>query len=70
MTPEAAQVLGRLEASNEHMATKAEVAQLETKLVERVASLESKLTWAFIGLAVTGFIAISSLSTLIVRLVS
>ena len=44
MTPEAAQVLGRLEASNEHMATKAEVAQLETKLVERVASLESKLT--------------------------
>ena len=70
MTPEASQLLGRLEALTEHMATKAEVAQLETKLVEHTANLESKLTRAFIGLVASVIIAAASLGTLIVRLVS
>ena len=68
MDPLMDQRISRLEGSSEHMATKAEVAQLEVRMGDRLASLEARLTWAFIGLIVTAIVAISSVGMLVLEL--
>lgn len=37
--------VSKLEGAYDHLATKSDLAQLETKLVQMVGDLESKLTW-------------------------
>ena len=68
MDPPMDQRISRLEGSSEHMATKADVAQLEVRMGDRLASLETRLTWAFIGLIVTAIAAISSVGMLVLEL--
>lgn len=68
MDPQMDQRISRLEGSSEHMATKAEVAQLEVRMGDRVASLEARLTWALIGLIVTAIVAVSSVGMLVLEL--
>ena len=66
--PHLDQRISRLEGSSEHMATKAEVAQLEVRMGDRLASLESRLTWAVIGLIVTAIVAISAVAMFVLEL--
>ena len=41
--------VARLEGAYEHLATKADLAQLELRLTQQMAQMESRLTWRMIG---------------------
>ena len=41
--------VARLEGAYEHLATKADLAQLELRLTQEMAQVESRLTWRLIG---------------------
>ena len=43
--------VARLEGAYEHLATKADLAQLELRLTQEMAQVESRLTWRLIGAA-------------------
>ena len=43
--------IARLEGAYEHLATKADLAQLELRLTQQMAQMESRLTWRMIGAA-------------------
>ena len=43
--------VARLEGAYEHLATKADLAQLELRLTQEMAQVESRLTWRMIGAA-------------------
>ena len=53
--------LSRLEGAHLHMATKADLAALETRLVEKMLESENRLIKWGVGIAVTAFAAIASL---------
>ena len=53
--------LSRLEGAHLHMATKADLAALETRLVEKILESENRLIKWGIGIAVTAFAAAASL---------
>ena len=66
--------LSRLEGAYGHLATKADVAALETRLVEKIASSETRIIKWAIGIAVSVFAALAGLIigalTLLYRLLS
>ena len=41
--------IARLEGAYEHLATKADVAQLEARMAQRMGEMETRLTWRLIG---------------------
>ena len=41
--------ISRLEGAYEHLATKADVAQLEARMAQRMGEMETRLTWRLIG---------------------
>ena len=41
--------MARLEGAYEHLATKADLVQLELRLTQQMARMESRLTWRMIG---------------------
>ena len=43
--------MARLEGAYEHLATKADLVQLELRLTQQMAQMESRLTWRMIGAA-------------------
>ncbi len=43
--------MARLEGAHERLATKADVAELELRLTQQMAQMESRLTWRMIGAA-------------------
>ena len=43
--------VARLEGAYEHLATKADLVQLELRLTQQMARMESRLTWRMIGAA-------------------
>ena len=43
--------MARLEGAYEHLATKADLVQLELRLTQQMARMESRLTWRMIGAA-------------------
>ena len=43
--------VARLEGAYEHLATKADLVQLELRLTQQMAQMESRLTWRMIGAA-------------------
>ena len=53
--------LSRLEGAHLHMATKADLAALETRLVEKMLESENRLIKWGVGIAVTAFAAAASL---------
>ena len=53
--------LSRLEGAYGHLATKADIAALETRLTEKIAALETRMTKWAIGIAVSLFVALASL---------
>jgi len=53
--------LSRLEGAHLHMATKADLAALETRLVEKILESENRLIKWGVGIAVTAFAAAASL---------
>ena len=53
--------LSRLEGAHLHMATKADLAALETRLVEKILESENRLIKWGIGIAATAFAAAASL---------
>ena len=53
--------LSRLEGAHLHMATKADIAALETRLVEKMLESENRLIKWGVGIAVTAFAAAASL---------
>ena len=50
--------VARLEGAYEHLATKADLVQLELRLTQWMAQMESRLTWRMIGamIGMSGFI--------------
>lgn len=62
--------VSRLEGAYEHLATKEDVAKVETEVVRvraDVATLEGRLIRWMVGTVISGMIAISALTALIVR---
>ena len=53
--------LSRLEGAHLHMATKADIAALETRLTEKMLESENRLIKWGVGIAVTAFAAAASL---------
>ena len=53
--------LSRLEGAHLHMATKADLAALETRLTEKMLESENRLIKWGVGIAVTAFAAAASL---------
>ena len=53
--------LSRLEGAHLHMATKADLAALETRLTEKILESENRLIKWGVGIAVTAFAAAASL---------
>ena len=41
--------MARLEGAYEHLATKADLVELELRLTQQMARMESRLTWRMIG---------------------
>ena len=41
--------IARLEGAYGHLATKADVAQLEARMAQRMGEMETRLTWRLIG---------------------
>lgn len=41
--------ISRLEGTYGHLATKADVAQLEARMAQRMGEMETRLTWRLIG---------------------
>ncbi|MDE2938439.1 MAG: hypothetical protein OXR67_05920 [Chloroflexota bacterium] len=65
--------VSRLEGAYEHLATKEDVAKVETEVVRvraDVATLEGRLIRWMVGAVISGMIAISALTALIVRLLN
>ena len=51
MTDPITERVARLEGAYEHLATKADLVQLELRLTQQMAQMESRLTWRMIGAA-------------------
>ena len=66
--------LSRLEGAYGHLATKADIAALETRLVEKIAASETRMVKWAVGIAIGVFVALASLIigalTLLYRLLS
>ena len=43
--------MARLKGAHEHLATKADLVELELRLTQQMAQMESRLTWRMIGAA-------------------
>ena len=41
--------IARLEGAYDHLATKADLVQLELRLTQQMAQMESRLTWRIVG---------------------
>ena len=66
--------LSRLEGAYGHLATKADIAALETRLTEKIAASETRIIKWAIGIAASLFVAMAGLTiaalTLLYRLLS
>ena len=60
--------LARLEAHQEHAATKEDLANLETRMVDRMGASETRLVKWIVGVVLAGVIAVGAIVTAVEKL--